>query len=366
MAMPKLTKERCEQTIEWLAQHGWPAKSATDVATAHGREARTVRDHIQKYKDRFDGDPEKFAHSSLRKAEQFEIAKELPDKDLDVEDIIAHRIKQYDQYSKAKEARKLIPVKINIDGPIAISHFGDPHVDDDGTDLGAIYKHADIINGTEGMFGANIGDTSNNWVGRLARLYGDQGTTAKQAWMITEHFLKYVKWLYVISGNHDAWSGAGDPLNWILKNCPGVSGSSQARLALQFANGREVRINARHNFPGHSMYNPAHGPNKAAMNGWRDHVLIAGHTHQTGYSLQKDPMTGLVSHCIRVASYKVHDRYAEELGLDDKSFGPNVVTIINPYAKTEIGLVKVEFDVQEGADLLTWMRKKWKEGKKCE
>jgi hypothetical protein len=31
-----------------------------------------------------------------------------------------------------------------------------------------------------------VGDTTNNWTGRLARLYADQSTSAAQAWRIAE------------------------------------------------------------------------------------------------------------------------------------------------------------------------------------
>lgn len=353
MAKLKLTEEQFQETLTWLIEKGYPDKSINTIAKENNVSGRTLSFRVKEYEARFGGD----LSNVLSKSQQF-TAEQLPDTDLPIDELLNIRKKQFAQYTKAKTARKLINVKVNIDGPIAISHFGDPHVDDDGTDIGLIELHGHIIQRTTGMFGANIGDTTNNWVGRLARLYGEQGTTHKQAWMLGEWFLRSVDWLYVISGNHDAWSGAGDPIPYILRNSGAVSGSSQARIGLQFPNGKEIRINARHNFPGNSSFNPAHGPVKAAVGGWRDHVLICGHTHQTGYSVQRDPMGGLLSHCIRIASYKVHDRYAEELGLDDKSIGPNVVTILNPLAKTEAGLVHVLFDVQEGADYLTWLRKR--------
>ena len=55
-----------------------------------------------------------------------------------IEDIISFRTKQYSQKLKSKETKKLVNIKIHADGPIGIAHFGDPHVDDDGTDLSQI------------------------------------------------------------------------------------------------------------------------------------------------------------------------------------------------------------------------------------
>ena len=56
---------------------------------------------------------------------------ELPD-EIDVEELLIRRKKQFQKKAVAKDARKLINVKVNMDGPIGILHFGDPHVDDDG------------------------------------------------------------------------------------------------------------------------------------------------------------------------------------------------------------------------------------------
>ena len=229
--------------------------------------------------------------------------------------------------------------------------------DDDGTDIGLIESHVQLLKNTEGLFGANIGDTTNNWMGRLARLYAEQSTSAKQAWQLAEWFIRSVDWLYFLDGNHGAWSGAGDPVKWILGSGT-PHDSSGVRLNLQFPNKKEVRINARHTFPGHSMWNTTHGPSKAAQMGWRDHILIAGHTHVSGYQILKDPMTGMLSHAIRVGSYKTYDRYAEQLGLPDQCISPAVVTVIDPAARTETGLITVFHDVEEGAAFLTWKRQR--------
>lgn len=306
-------------------------------------------------------------HSVVRKrikrmGREYEV-EELPSGDEPIEQLIDRRIEQYARKHEAERARNLIEVKVRSDEPIGILHFGDPHVDDDGTDIRALRDHARIVRETPGMWAANIGDTTNNWVGRLARLYGDQSTSAQEAWRLAEWFLESVQdWLYVIGGNHDAWSGAGDPLKWILNQNHGPFLPGGVRLNLCFPGGRAVRINARHDFKGHSQWNTAHGVSKAAQMGWRDHILICGHKHVSGYqqNVHPDPETGidmgLVSHCIRIASYKRSDRYAKELGLPDQSLGPCCVTVINPRANSELNLVRVFWDPQHAADYLTWLR----------
>jgi len=283
----------------------------------------------------------------------------LPDDDVPIEELIAQRKRKFQHKREHEEASKLIPIKVKMAGAIGILHFGDPHVDDDGCDIEAIERHTDLVNRTEGLFAANVGDTTNNWVGRLAKLYGEQATSAAQAWRLAEWFVNRCNWLYMIGGNHDLWSGSGDPLRWIAKQQDALYKSSEARLALRFPNGLEVRINARHDHSGSSIWNPAHGPMKAALMGTRDHLYVAGHKHESAYSVLKDAISGITMHACKVASYKIYDRYAKERGFRDNCLSPCALTTINPALPADHpDLVKVWWDPEEGADYLTFLRRR--------
>ena len=249
------------------------------------------------------------------------------------------------------------PAAINIDGPIGIAHFGDPHVDDDGTNLKMLFDHVRIVKETDGLFGGNIGDVTNNWVGRLARLYGEQSTSSQEAWQLCEYFIKQIDWLYLIGGNHDAWSGSGDPLDWICGDS--LYTKHGARLRLNFPNGKKVLVQPRHQWRGNSMWNTTHAISRSAQMGSDDHILVGGHTHVSGYQVVKNPKSGIISHCVQVASYKVYDRYAEEKGFDDKSIFTCPITIINPFAVDEVGLVQTCFDPKLGGEYLTFLRSKY-------
>jgi hypothetical protein len=116
-------------------------------------------------------------------------------------------------------------------------------------------------------------------------------------------------------------------------------------------------VNCRHDFAGRSQYNPAHGPMKAAIFGVRDHLLIAGHKHESAYGLIKDPDSGIVCHAVLVASYKVYDRFAREKGFRDQALGPAALTVIDPSLPSDHpDLIKVFWDPREGAAFLTWAR----------
>ena len=307
-----------------------------------------------------------YCQSCYRKTLKPKIVEDSPfrvaDRDpemMPVEDIISFRQKAYKQKKKSKESRRLVDININVDGPIGIAHFGDPHVDDDGTDLSQIIMYMDTINDTEGMFAGNLGDIQNNWVGRLSALYGQQSTSAKESWKLTEYFVNKLNWLYLVAGNHDVWSGDGDPLEFIMRDHKGLYERWGARMKLIFPNGKEIRINARHTFKGNSMWNTAHGVAKAAQMGWKDHVLTCGHTHVSGYQVLKDPASGLISHALQVASFKIMDNYADKLGLDDKNIFNCPVTIIDPrYEDDDNRLITTIFNPEVASEYLKYLRSK--------
>ncbi len=343
MAAHELTDDQCVDALTIFSQHD----TMTEAANAAGLNYSTFKHRVYEAQRRGLAPDQK---------PQFEYAP-LPDPDMSAEELLELRKKRFQRKEIAEVARKIVDCKVNLDGPYAIAHFGDPHIDDDGCDIVSLERDILTVRDTPGMFGANVGDLQNNWIGRLARLYADQATTHTEAWLLVEWMLKQIPWLYVVAGNHDTWSGAGDPVKWIMAHAPGKYEAYGVRVNLKSPNGRAVRINCRHDFHGHSMWNAAHGVGKAVQMGWRDHVLTCGHKHISGYMLLKCPSSGLISHGIRCAGYKVYDRYAKELGLPNQNIFSTAVTVIDPqYDDDDTRLVTTLFNVQEAAEYLTWKR----------
>lgn len=284
-----------------------------------------------------------------------DLPSELPTAD----ELLQRRADQFARKRTAKDARHLIPVKVQINGPIGIALVGDPHVDDDGTDIDLLQEHIHILNQHEALLPLGIGDYSNNWVGRLARLYGQQSTSAAEAWVLVEWFIRSVDWLVLISGNHDAWSGEGDPIKWMAKAARVQYEAHGARLGLTLPNKRVIRVNARHDFRGKSQWNQTHGIGKAAQMGWRDHILTAGHTHVSGIQIVRDPMSGLISHCLRIGSYKTLDRFADEMGLPNQTFSVCPVVVVRPqFDDSDNRLLTTFLEPETAAEFLTWLRKR--------
>lgn len=345
MPAKPLPDEQIKNAYKIYLKHGGIAQAAREMGVPEA----TFKYWIGRYESRFGTTPPE------DDKKEFTIMA-LPEGDLDIEDLVELRIKQFGKKREYEEASKLIQVKVRLEGPIGILHFGDPHVDDDGTDLATLREHSDLTK-QEGVWGANVGDTTNNWIGRLARLYASQSTTAEQAWKLAEWFINRTRWLYMIGGNHDAWAGAADPIKWIARQSDTLYKPSECRVQLRFPNGRSVIVNARHDFAGSSQWNPAHAQMKAAQMGYRDHIMISGHKHTSGYGIIKDPQGGKVCHAIQVASYKMYDTYAKEKGFRDQTVSPACMTVIDPdLDDTHPDMVKVFWDPKQGAEYLKWKR----------
>lgn len=276
-----------------------------------------------------------------------------------IEELKARRFRAYKRMKKAHDERKLIRIKMNTMAPVGLAWFGDPHVDNDGCDLGLLYEHADIVRETPGLWGMNVGDNQDLWVGRLMRLYAESSTKASDGWRLAEDFIRTTRdWLALVWGNHDHWQGAGDPLKKIADSYFPVHHGYDVRICLEFPNGREVTFWMRHDFAGHSQWNELHGLVKAAKMGARFNMFVAGHKHTSGHHCEYSDESGIFWHALRTAGYKFIDSHAQALGFRDTNVFQCPVSIIDPEASNPTQLLKIEYDTADGADRLTWLRKR--------
>ena len=282
----------------------------------------------------------------------------LPGYQADADEIIARRKHEYERRHKAKAARKLINVKVRIDGPYGVLHMGDPHLDDPGTDIKLIEHDIGLIRDTKGLFGSCVGDYINNWKGRLQFLHSMQSTTQMEAWKLVEWFVQSVDWLYLIGGNHDVWSGSEDPLVWFTSGSSSIYEWHGARMALKPPKGQEIRINARHEWPGSSVYNRAQGATKAIRFLSEDHLYINGHKHEWAHYEEENPQKQMVCHAVQVGAYKKIDDFADKKGYVANDYGHSCITVFNPLARHPCGVTHVFFDCEEGAEYLKWLRRK--------
>lgn len=291
-----------------------------------------------------------------KKQETFTIPA-LPTDDLPVEEIVSQLTNRFNKRKEAKDARKWIPIDMRNSMPIGLLWLGDPHIDDNYCDWPNLRKHIDIIQSNEGIYGCSLGDHQNNWIGRLARLYDHQDTSHKTAWRLVEWLIDNINPLILIGGNHDMWSGAGDPLKW-MTGAHSINEDWEARVEIRFPNGRVCRIHAAHDMPGHSQWNPLHAQNKMARFKSNAHLYISGHRHNWALGhieLVEQEMTTWLA---RARGYKFRDDFALTKGFEQQNFGQAILQVIDPHASDPTGFVHCFADVEQGAEFLEWKRQR--------
>lgn len=285
----------------------------------------------------------------------------LPNGMMSADELLDRRSAEYKRRNEYETARKLIGIKVKDSKPIGVLFFGDPHLDDAGCDIDQLRADVKTVQQTDGLYGASIGDNQNNWIGRLSYLYGHQETTEQQSWQLVEWFVdslgKPKKWLMMVNGNHDIWSGVGDPLKWMQRQQGILEGNDAVRVALRFPNGKEFRIAARHNWPGNSIWNANHGQLRAAYLQVNDHLIIGGHKHSGGDQRMYLEAADIVAHAIQLGSYKIHDSFGKTMGFLKTQIAPSCLVIIDPNSTHIAGFSHVYYDCELGARVLKAMRK---------
>lgn len=284
---------------------------------------------------------------------------DLPRDELPMNELLDRKVQDIKRAKRVHEARELIRVKVRSNLPLGFTIFGDPHTDDDYCDIEQLLHDADVTRETPGLGGINVGDNNNLWPGRLARLYAHQRTRADEGWRLTEHFIERTRdWRALMKGNHDHFVGDGDPLDWIHGAFDAPVGDYNIRMAFEFPNGREFRFWLRHDFSGHSQWHNLHGMVKTAKFGAPFHLLMGGHKHCAGHHAELHPQTGIFYNALRVSGYKLFDSHADSLQLEPDSSMPSAVCVVDPRAEKERDFAKVMYSTEEGADYLTFKRKK--------
>ena len=284
---------------------------------------------------------------------------DLPEGDVPIEDTIAQLERRFEKRNELVQAKRWLPVQIKDDKPIGILWFGDPHLDDNGCHWPKLRADVDLCKNTPGLYGANIGDSTNNWSGRLARLYAGQDTSKETARELVRWFMfgAGVEWLIWLMGNHDAWGDGIAVLEEMGAKAVWME-DWEAQFRLVFPNGREARVWAAHNFKGHSMWNNNHGNLRAAFMRAQAHLYISGHTHNWGVDHKENPDRQHVYWLANARGYKFNDSYANRGGFPEQQNGASVVSIFDPGASSGAGFVTCFADAETAADWLTWKRSK--------
>ncbi len=279
---------------------------------------------------------------------------DLPDGEMPTDELIEFMTSRYNKRRDAKDARHIIPVKMKDNKPVGLQFFGDPHVDSPQCNWPELRRCVAIIKRTEGLRGVSLGDHVDNWIGRLQREYAKANATADQAWQLADWFIKEINPLLIIRGNHDAWSGHGDPLKYI-RGVGNLYEQWKAIIELQFPNGRSAILDIAHDHSGQSMYHPLQGQLKTARfyKSPAD-LIISGHRHTWG--MMNTEMQNRVVWMCRARGFKDHGEYEVVKGFEEQRLGHCITAVFDPEAETETGFINCFAEPTSGAEYLTYLR----------
>lgn len=282
----------------------------------------------------------------------------LPDDSEPLSDIFRRKEKAFKRKQKRADAERWLPVHLpeHQGRAVGLMFFGDMHIDDDGCNVPLLRRDLRLCAKTSGMYGLHLGDMTNNWVGFLSRLHGEQSVTQKDARRLAQYVMceSGVDWVANIVGNHDAWNEGAAIL--------GLIGASlyvaewEAKLVVHVGRAK-LRIHVAHDFPGNSMWNITHGPARAARMASNAELLVCGHKHDWGIQSYELAGQGRVVHAARARGYKWFDHYATTHGFQQSEHGACITAIFNPRAKTAAGRVMLFSDPEIGAAVLKALRK---------
>ena len=147
-------------------------------------------------------------------------------------------------------------------------------------------------------------------------------------------------------------------MKWLARSHQ-INSDWKVNVQIEFPEGQVFKCVASHDFSGHSQWNPLHANMKMAKFGEAAHLYIAGHRHNWALTQVELAEKNQTVWLARARGYKFMDDYALTKGYAEQRYGQAVACIINPRSNSETGFVQCFADLEEAANYLTFLRKKY-------
>jgi UDP-2,3-diacylglucosamine pyrophosphatase LpxH len=284
----------------------------------------------------------------------------IPADDIPVEQLIDQLAERFERRAENAAAKRWMRFALHDAGPYVLAFVGDPHLDDNGCNWPLLKRDVELMRRPH-VHGIMLGDVTNNWSGKLQRLYAHQDVSRDRAWKLAEWFWQAVPWLLLVKGNHDIWSqshGQGDPLDWMARGSAALE-DWQARIEVA-AGQHTLRVWASHDFKGSSLYNPLHGPMRAQRFSPGDaDILAAGHQHHWEIFSGEDADKTTRPHwLVRARGYKYLDPHADRHQYASQQHGATIAAVIDP-SRDGPAAVQCYADLAEAVEILEFKRQRW-------
>jgi len=284
----------------------------------------------------------------------------IPADDIPVEQLIDQLAERFERRAENAAAKRWMRFALHDAGPYVLAFVGDPHLDDNGCNWPLLKRDVELMRRPH-VYGIMLGDVTNNWSGKLQRLYAHQDVSRDRAWKLAEWFWQAVPWLLLVKGNHDIWSqshGQGDPLDWMARGSAALE-DWQARIEVA-AGEHTLRVWASHDFKGSSLYNPLHGPMRAQRFSPGDaDILAAGHQHHWELFSGEDADKTTRPHwLVRARGYKYIDPHADRHQYASQQHGATIAAVIDP-SRDGPAAVQCYADLAEAVEILEFKRQRW-------
>lgn len=284
----------------------------------------------------------------------------IPADDIPVEQLIDQLAERFERRAENAAAKRWMRFALHDAGPYVLAFVGDPHLDDNGCNWPLLKRDVELMRRPH-VHGIMLGDVTNNWSGKLQRLYAHQDVSRDRAWKLAEWFWQAVPWLLLVKGNHDIWSqshGQGDPLDWMARGSAALE-DWQARIEIA-AGEHTLRVWASHDFKGSSLYNPLHGPMRAQrFSAGEADILAAGHQHHWELFSGEDADKTTRPHwLVRARGYKYLDPHADRHQFAPQQHGATIAAVIDP-SRDGPAAVQCYADLAEAVEILEFKRQRW-------
>lgn len=284
----------------------------------------------------------------------------IPADDIPVEQLIDQLAERFERRAENAAAKRWMRFALHDAGPYVLAFVGDPHLDDNGCNWPLLKRDVELMRRPH-VHGIMLGDVTNNWSGKLQRLYAHQDVSRDRAWKLAEWFWQAVPWLLLVKGNHDIWSqshGQGDPLDWMARGSAALE-DWQARIEVA-AGEHTLRVWASHDFKGSSLYNPLHGPMRAQrFSAGEADILAAGHQHHWEIFSGEDADKTTRPHwLVRARGYKYLDPHADRHQYASQQHGATIAAVIDP-SRDGPAAVQCYADLAEAVEILEFKRQRW-------